>query len=103
MLSAGSTVAELDGASLLVWVPPLLPTVTPGATCALDAVAPDEVEVSDILSLPAGAGVLSVFDSVLVVAVGVFVPSLGVLDSELAVLDDDDSVDVAVVSAAAQP
>jgi hypothetical protein len=102
------TVGSLDGAVLVdelgsvvpVCAPPLLLTVTPGATSALDDVAPDGfVSPVAVVALPVVAVVDE--DPGVVVLAG----SLDVvlLDVELVELVDDESEDVPVVSAADTP
>jgi hypothetical protein len=101
------------GSVVLVCAPPLLLTVTPGATSALEDVAPDgfgspvavvavAVAVEPLGDVePAPVAVDEVEDPAVVVPAG----SLDVvlLDVELAELVDDESEDVPVVSAAATP
>ena len=103
------------GSVVLVCAPPLLLTVTPGATSALDDVAPDVcvvpvavVPVAVDVDPPAGvepAPVVGVVDEAedpgVVVPAGS--PDVVLLDVELAELVDDESEDVPVVSAADTP
>jgi hypothetical protein len=93
------------GLVVLVCAPPLLLTVTPEPTSVLDDVVPEEV-------VPVVVSVLVDVDPVVVVeTVVVEVEVLGVevdpvdslVDVEVAELVDDDSEDVPVVSAAANP
>jgi hypothetical protein len=101
--SAAPVLVDELGSVLLVCAPPLLPTVTPGATSALDDVTPDVCGSPVAVVAPelAVVEVDEVEDSGVVVPAGAADDSP--VDVELAELVDDDSEDVPVVSAPATP